>query len=177
MNTRLIAESISLRLVVPEDVELLKYFFESISESTRVIFPGFPFTDDHAEKLANEAVADPGVRRFILIEHNSHSTEEAKVLAMVWFWEWTKQVPWFGIMIADAYQNRGYGRKLLEFTIKDAREFKKGGILLTTHKTNIRAQKLYLQYDFQTIGEDSRGEHLMILNFLDENGLAAKQEG
>jgi ribosomal protein S18 acetylase RimI-like enzyme len=159
-----IEPNVSFRLITSEDVELLAYFFESLSDSTRKIY-GFSFTRELAEQWVNEGTGDPNMRRYMVFEQPSDRSADSVMLGTVWLWKWTKQVVWFGIMIADAYQNKGYGSKLIEIAVEDAKKSNKGGILLSTHKTNLRAQKLYQKHDFQIIGEDLRGEYLMLLNF------------
>jgi len=165
MISERIDEYVSLRLAGPEDESLVSRFFESLSETTKQVFPGFAFTREHAVQIAAEAVGNSDSRKYFLIKRAADSAEQPIMLGMVWFWDWTLQVPWLGIMIADAYQNAGYGKKMLGYAIEEARNHVKGGILLTTHKTNVRAQSIYERYKFQVIGEDPRNEILMILRF------------
>lgn len=93
-------------------------------------------------------------------------------MGLCWFWQWTLQVPWFGIMIADAYQGMGLGRSMTEFAIAEARDRGKGGILLTTAKTNVRSQTLYGRCGFETLGEATNGEYLLMINFPDRRATA-----
>jgi len=155
---------VSFRLVTSEDVERLVHFFETLSDATRKRF-GFSFNQEHAETWVKEGTSDPGMRRFLVFEHSPDSAADPVMLGTVWLWNWTKQVVWFGIIIADAFQSKGYGSKLIEIAIAEAKKSNKGGILLSTHKTNHRAQRLYQKHDFEIIGEDARGEYLMLLNF------------
>lgn len=166
MDSAAIDENVSIRLIgSPDDEGLVNRFFATVSEETRKILVGFEFTSEFAAKMYAESRKNADIRRYLVIMHPSGDGELPVMIGMVWFWEWTKKVPWFGIMLADAYQNYGYGKKMLEFAIAEAHNHDKGGILLTTDKTNVRAQKVYRRYGFQMIGDDPRGEYLMILNF------------
>jgi len=80
-------------------------------------------------------------------------------------WDYDKSVPWFSIIIADDMQGKGIGRRLLEYNIRMAQNDQKGGILLTTHITNIRAQSLYVHSGFERLGVHSTGEELYIKRF------------
>lgn len=152
-----------IRLMAPADVERMDRFYQSMSFKSRIIYPKYPFTREHAEQVVLENETDPTKRRYMVACGGENSDET--MIGMVWFWNWNKNVPWFGIMIADDYQNRGLGKALLAFAVDAALAEGKGGILLTTGKTNARALSLYRQFGFETIGEDPRGEYLMILNF------------
>ncbi|WP_158289382.1 GNAT family N-acetyltransferase [Paenibacillus flagellatus] len=152
-----------IRPMNPADAERMRRFYESMSGESRDIFPNYPFTREHAEQAAKESATDPDKRRYVAVD--GEYAPEGAMIGMVWFWGWSKRVPWLGIMIADDYQNRGLGKAMLAFAVDEARAAGKGGILLTTAKTNVRAQSLYGRFGFVTIGEDARGEYLMILNF------------
>ncbi|MFC5401414.1 GNAT family N-acetyltransferase [Cohnella soli] len=158
----------SFRLITSEDVDLLSGFFDTLSESTRKIY-GFPFTRQFAENWVQEGTNDPNMRRYLVFDNPAERGKEPVMLGTVWMWQWTMQVVWFGIIITDAYQNKGYGSTLIDIAVEDAKRSRKGGILLTTHKMNFRAQKLYQKHGFEIIGEDSRGEYLMLLNFSRQN--------
>jgi RimJ/RimL family protein N-acetyltransferase len=84
------------------------------------------------------------------------------MIGTVILWDWTKPVPWFGICSRDGWQGQGLGNRMMTCAVEYAKQHGKGGILLTTHKENLRAQALYKKYDFETIGVDGRGEWLMI---------------
>ncbi|MDI4647442.1 GNAT family N-acetyltransferase [Cohnella hashimotonis] len=154
----------AIRLVEQDDAELIFEYFGALSETTKSIFPGYPFTAEEASRLAREESNTSGIRRFIVIDW-SPATSSERMAATLWFWDWGCMVPWIGLMVADEYQGKGLGKAMLEHSIQEARSSGKGGILLTTHKENVRGQALYARYGFQTIGRDERGEYLMILRF------------
>lgn len=141
-------------------------FYQTVLEPTRAIFGNYSFTRETAEKIANESGNAASKQHYVAVVDCGKEREEM-IIGLLWFWGWKQKVPWFGIMIADAYQNLGLGKKMMEYAISEAQKYAKGGILLTTAKSNVRAQKLYKRYGFAVIGEDSHGEHLMLLNFAD----------
>jgi ribosomal protein S18 acetylase RimI-like enzyme len=156
----------NIRQMAHGDAAMLAAYFNSFSEATRAVFGGGPFDRVEAERLAREEVNNPSINRFVVTVLTKEGARE-QIIGMVWFWEWLRKVPWFGISITDAYQNKGLGKAMMEHAIKEATKCGKGGILLTTAKTNVRGQALYARYGFEIIGVDSRGEHLMILNYKD----------
>lgn len=156
--------SVIFRLVTSADEHGLSAFYERLSPETRAIFGTYPFTREQAAEIAMDNEKSLLKRHYVAVQLTAEGTEEM-IIGLLWFWPWIKRVPWFGIMISDEYQSRGLGKRMLQFSIEEAQFHGKGGILLTTAKSNVRAQSLYKLYGFETIGEEPRGEHLMILNF------------
>lgn len=160
-----------LRPVTPEDSERLYAFYESVRETTRAIFGRYRFTREHADEIARgHGDGGDSTRRYYVVAVREAGDAEETIIGLLWFWGWAKKVPWFGLMIADAHQNRGLGKTMMEFAIEETRRHGKSGILLTTAEHNVRAQALYKRYGFETIGKDRNGEWLMMLNYLDEAG-------
>ena len=83
----------------------------------------------------------------------------------VFLWDVDSSVVWFGIAVADAYQRRGLGWRLAQTAISWAKEHGKGGVLLTTHAANFKAQALYEKCGFRRIGTAFDGEWLYLLRF------------
>lgn len=81
---------------------------------------------------------DASKRYYVVAVRETEKAEET-IIGLFWFWGWSKKVPWFGVMIADAYQNRGLGKTMMEYTIAETRQHGKSGILLTTAEHNVRA--------------------------------------
>ena len=74
-------------------------------------------------------------------------------------------MPWLGIGVSEAYKGKGMGGKLMEYIIGYARERGMGGILLTTHMANIRAQALYRRFGYAYLGTHTNGDQLYLLTF------------
>jgi len=171
INPRL--EQIVIRRYTPQDTLMVYNYFQSLSEATKSIMIGFPFTMDEAIRETGEELEGQSTRRFLVSTPNSSANGEI-MIGMVWFWGWERKIPWFGICICDDFQEKGLGGIMMEFAIQEAKAFQKGGILLTTAKNNIRGQALYKRHGYTTLGDSSNppGEYIMILNFPDEAILA-----
>ncbi|MFC5470990.1 GNAT family N-acetyltransferase [Cohnella suwonensis] len=154
--------TIVIRPFTREDTAIVHRYFEHLSERTRAFFPGYPFTREEAERLTGDDVDQSDTRRFLA---SVQSPEEETMIGYVFYWDWDKKVPWFGISVRDDYQGIGLGKKMMDFSIAEAKRHHKGGILLTTRKDNASGQALYKRSGFEMIGDDPRGELLMILNF------------
>lgn len=157
---------VQIRPVGSQDAELLYAFYETILQQTRTIFGSYRFTMEHAQEIVRANENNSSERYFVAVVQSANGDEE-KIVGLFWFWNWISKVPWFGIMVTDAWQNRGVGRQMMSHAISDAKQQGKGGILLTTAKTNLKAQALYKRYQFEMMGEGTNGEYLMILNFPD----------
>lgn len=149
------------------DVERINRFYDMLLPQTRKIFGSYRFTRDHAEEIVQTNLNENDKRHYIVTLPGEEGSEDGTVIGLYWFWKWTKKVPWFGIMIADLYQGQGLGRQMMAHAIAEAKSCDKGGILLTTAKTNLNAQSLYKRFRFETIGEGTNKEILMILNLPD----------
>ena len=156
-----------IRPITEHDSELMIAFFSSFSEETRRFFTPHEIDPEGLRRLARGIPSNPTARRFMaaVVEGGK------EVMAgYVFFWEWNKMVPWLGIGVSDRFQGRGLGNQMMEFAIRLAKEHHKGGILLTTWKDNLRAQRLYQKFGFEIIGQEKNLiEYLMILNFPDPN--------
>ncbi len=64
----------------------------------------------------------------------------------------TRAFPFFGIAVHDAYKGRRIGEKMIEHIKLYARAHGKGGLFLTVHPANVRAQALYERVGFKADG-------------------------
>jgi len=64
---------------------------------------------------------------------------------------------------APQRQEESFGEKLIQTAEAWCRENGKGGILLTTHMANIRAQVLYERCGFERLGVHSESNELLYL--------------
>ena len=79
------------------------------------------------------------------------------------FLDWNTSIPALGIAVRDELQGKHLGRELVAFAQKTAREAGKGGIQLTTHVANLRAQVLYENMGFSCMGVCKNGTELFYL--------------
>lgn len=91
--------------------------------------------------------------------------ETGRMVGYVFLWDVSRGVPWLGLAVADAYQGRRLGGRLLAHAHDYARVHSKGGILLTTHVANLRAQSLYERVGYERLGMHSSGEVLYVYRF------------
>jgi len=155
---------LQIRPFTNRDAALLFDFFQSLSDKTRSAFRPHPFTREYAEVLTGEDLKNAETIRFLA------STEEngqEKMIGYFFFWDWHMSVPYFGIAVADQYQERKIGGKIMAFANDYARQNGKGGILLTTDKSNLRGQALYKRNGFEIIGDGPSAvpEYLLVKRF------------
>ncbi|NLZ69966.1 MAG: GNAT family N-acetyltransferase [Clostridiaceae bacterium] len=159
-------QKFTVRPIRADDADRIYDYFQSFSERTKHFFMPHAIDRAFAEKLANEDRLDPNTNRFVAV---TCSGNREIVVGYVFFWNWTKRVPWLGIGVRDGFQSRGLGSLMMRYAVDTALAYKKGGILLTTLQDNIRAQGLYRKFGYEIIGRDMRDEFLLILNFPDKN--------
>ncbi len=154
-----------IRPITGQDEDLFVAFYQSLSDQTQSFFHPHTTDPESLRSLVRGIPASPQARRFMAVVQE----DGKEVMAgYVFFWDWHKMVPWFGIATGDRFQGMGLGNQMMGFAIDLAKEAHKGGILLTTMKDKTRAQALYRKFGFELLGEEKeRIEYLMILNFID----------
>lgn len=152
------------RLLTASDTDLLDQYFQALTMETKAIFSNRGFAREDAERLTGEDMQDPATRRYIA---SIFARNREIMVAYAFFRCWNKKIPWFGISVRDDYQGKGLGKRIMAFIIHEAREHGKGGILLTTARTNVRAQALYERCGFEVLGEELNEykELVLMLNF------------
>ncbi len=162
MNNKTILDA-TIRPLNENDTPMIFAFFNSFSDQTRQFFTPHAIDLPGLTRLIQNIPNDPTGARFCatVIEDG-----EEIMAGYVFFWDWHTQVPWFGIGATDRYQGMNLGNKMMEFAVDFAKRHGKGGILLTTNKSNVRAQALYKKFGYEMIGVDNQmDEYLMILRF------------
>jgi ribosomal protein S18 acetylase RimI-like enzyme len=157
----------TIRPIAPSDGDLMIDFFNSFSDQTRYFFTPHASDPDSLRSLVSDIPNNPNAVRYM-----ATVIEDGKevMAGYVFFWEWDKMIPWFGIGASDRFHGMNLGNQMMEFAVQLARQHKKGGILLTTKKDNFRAQSLYKKFGFIILGEETHlVEYLMIRNFDDPN--------
>jgi ribosomal protein S18 acetylase RimI-like enzyme len=159
------APDLIIRQMTPADGDLFVEFYAALSAESLFFFTPH---DPHPVKL-RELVAgiafELNVRRFAATTLGDDGEEMA---GYVFLWDLDTNIPWLGICVRDSYKGTGLGTRLMRYAEKFCRQYGKGGILLTTHQENAKAQGLYHKVGYETLGTDSRGEFLMILRLKDE---------
>ena len=100
---------------------------------------------------------------FASIEKNEDGTEV--MTGLVFLFEFNTLVPVVGICLREGCRGKHLGRTLLQHVEDHAKSKNCGGLMLTTHSANIRAQRAYENFGFVYHGIFPTGEYLYIKAF------------
>jgi ribosomal protein S18 acetylase RimI-like enzyme len=154
-----------IRQMTPADGDLLVEFYSALSAESLFFFTPHDPDPEKLRELVAGIANEVNVRRFAALCPRADGEEMA---GYVFLWDLDTHVPWLGVCVRDSYKGRGVGTRLMRHAEDFCREHGKGGILLTTHQSNTKAQGLYRKVGYETLGLDSRAEILMILRLKDE---------
>ncbi len=153
-------DTLLIREAVEEDRVPFQRFFDGMGEESRSFFNATGYNSRLVESFLNGGkegykfwVATPGGER------------GAEIAGYVFLWDLNTGVPWFGIAVSDSWRGHHLGRRLLNTAADYCKMNGYGGILLSTAKTNLRAQALYERGGFRRIGTVQNGELLYLLRF------------
>lgn len=127
-------ENIKLRPLGAEDIPLVKGFFDAMGGESRSVFN----RRDYNRKGALKYCTNPDENRRYWI-----ALLNGEMVGYVFFLDWNTSIPELGVAVRDDLQGRHLGRQLVSFAIEQVKAAGKGGIQLTTHTANLRAQALY----------------------------------
>lgn len=150
----------SVRLLDAADAPLLEEFFAALGPESRALFN----RRDYNKRGVLRACTRPDpTREYYLAE------TDGQLVGYVFFLDADTGVPELGVCVRDDHQGRGIGRALCEFALATAKERGKGGVMLTTHVANLRAQTLYESLGFVCLGATKNGTELFyLLRFREE---------
>ena len=140
-------EDFEIREIEPSDEGLINGFFDEMSGEVRSLFN----RNDHNRQGVLKQLKRPLSSRKYWI-----ALDGEKMLGYVFLLDTDTGVPTMGIALAEDCRGRGLGKTLTRFVIDKAREMGKGGIQVTTHVANIRAQALYEAMGFRLMGISAR---------------------
>lgn len=150
--------SLNIRELRKDDLEAMKAFFGQMSAKTNALFN--PHNVNYRELMKffedREVVEDH--KRWI-------SMENGKVLGYVFLWHVATGVPELGIVLAENAQGKHLSKAFMDVAVEWCRENGKGGIMLTTHIANVKAQLLYEKYGFEKMGPANWTEILYLYRF------------
>jgi GNAT superfamily N-acetyltransferase len=147
---------IVIRRFAPDDRQMVLDFFRQMSGETRALFNRNDWNLRTAMSFFDGPEED---KIFFLAEDNK------VMVGYTFLWDTNRSVPWLGIAVHEAYKGKGLGRRLIQNDIDWASQNGKGGILLSTHAANFRAQALYERMGFIHIGIYQSNELLYIFRF------------
>lgn len=162
------AESVTLRPLEPGDVDDLADFLSGLSDETKRLSTFEGYDKSAAQKLC-DSINKYDKLRFVVVPTNSNS-----IVGLIEFsfglpnsdierfhklgYELNLDTDCrFGPTLADSYQNKKLGSKLMPLVIEIAKRFNKKRIILWggVLKDNERAIKFYEKFGFKAVGEFS----------------------
>lgn len=150
-------EGVEIRLFEKTDEALVEEFYRQMGTETRAFFNPSGYNYNRSMRFFREE-PQKGILHWMAVS-------EGKMAGYIFLWDVRDGVVWMGIAVAEAFKGRKLGEKLIRHAQDWCREHNKGGIMLTTHPANIRAQLLYRKCGFQFMGvSDNRGEYLYLYN-------------
>lgn len=143
------------------DEGLVNLFFDSMGGESRAMFNRRDYNRRRALKYCRKP---DHTRKYFGVYQDS------ELIGLVFFLDFNTAVPELGLAISDKLTGRGLGYEIAGFAIEKAREYGAGGIFLTTHVANVRAQALYEKLGFKLIGPCKDGtEFAYLLKFSRDN--------
>lgn len=154
---------VMIRKLKLTDGERFYRFMCNLSPYSRSMFHPHPFNRQSAERTALEAESQNGFRLVALYG------DEIIAYACWVHRLFRSHFPIVSIAVADAFQNQGLGRRLMELLIEIAKKKEKFGLELDVYKENANAIHLYESLGFRKIGETSdKRQYIMRLEFEDK---------
>ena len=140
-------ENLTIREIEALDEERINGFFDAMSGEVRSLFN----RNDHNRQGVLKQLKRPLDSRKYWI-----ALDGDRMLGYVFLLDIDTGVPTMGIALAEDCRGRGLGKLLTRFVLDKAREMGKGGIQVTTHIANVRAQALYEAMGFRLMGISAR---------------------
>ena len=88
-----------------------------------------------------------------------------EIVGLAFIWDIGSRIPWFGVAVRDGWQGKHIGSGMVRSVCDICRKEGRGGILLRTAETNLRARALYERCGFERIGLHPSGELLYLKRF------------
>jgi len=130
------------------DAEALLRFYQGLSpETVRFYEPYSNMSLETMEDVVRQAVSGRDFARVLV-------ASSGDIVGHAFLGNIGAAEPSLGIGIAEPWQNRGYGRRLLAQALAEA-DARPGvqAVILTVNKQNLRARKMYQEFGFVVCGE------------------------
>ena len=153
-------KNVILRQVREGDEDMINSFFDLMGGETRALFN----RRDYNRRGVLKYIARPDTtRRYWVAMHGE------EMIGYVFFLDFNTSIPALGLAVRDDLRGMKLGGLLVDFAKEKVIESGKGGIQLTTHLANIRAQALYEEKGFVCMGITKNGTELSyLLRFIDK---------
>ena len=149
-----ISNRLTFREVTSEDEAAIGAFFDAMGGESRALFNRREYNRNGVLKHCRRP--DP-TRRYWIAEL------DGRMAGYVFFLSFDTSIPELGLALRDDLRGQHLGRELVAFAQNEAKTCGKGGILLTTHVANVRAQALYEAMGFVCMGQCKSGTELFYL--------------
>jgi RimJ/RimL family protein N-acetyltransferase len=137
-----------IRPLLAGDAEGLLRFYQGLSEQTVHFYE--PYSEQSKQRMdevVRRAVSGEDVARVLV-------TASGEIVGHAFLSDVNKPEPSFGIGLADAWQGRGYGSRLMAAVVAEAdARAHVDAVVLTVNKQNVRALKMYRMFGFDVCGE------------------------
>ena len=144
-----------IRLLQKDDLERFSAFFEQMGPDSKLFFNRHDGNRSWGMRFFS-GTETQDILRWVAVDDD-------KIVGYVFLWDIHTAIPWLGIAVAESMRGKHFGEKLIGHAKDWAIEHGKGGILLTTHLANLRAQTLYERCGFQRMGIDNGNLELLYL--------------
>ena len=146
--------SLVIREINADDTDKIAAFFDKMGAESRSVFNR---RDYNRRGVLKFIVKPDGTRRYYAAER------DGEIAAYFFFLDYDSSIPELGIAVRDDLAGRGIGTHLISLAKDMAKSEGKGGIQLTTHVANLRAQTLYESAGFVCKGVCKNGTELFYL--------------
>ena len=153
VNRKLI-DSLTVRAATAEDEKIINDFFDRMGAESRSVFNR---RDYNRRGILKSLSKEDKTREYFL------AILDGEVAGYFFFMDWHFMIPEMGIAVRDDLSGQGVGTHLVSLAKKMALDAGKGGIQLTTHVANLRAQTLYESAGFICKGVCKNGTELFYL--------------
>lgn len=147
-----------IRLFQQDDKDRVQSFFNRMGGESRSFFNRGHGNENWAMEYFSGQERNPNILRWMM-------TDGSKMLGYVFLWDTNTSIPWLGIAVAEEEKGKGLGKQLMRHALDWAKKNGKGGVLLTTHVSNLRGQGLYEGQGFERMGMHTSGEVLYLHRF------------
>ena len=160
MNTETMIENIKIRPLVPTDRERVYAFFRALGEEGGRFFNLNEYNERHTY-----AFLDGERQNHIYWAAVADTPAGEEIVGLGFLYKINTGIPWLGVGVAEKWQGKHLGGRLMAVAEGWAESAGAGGILLTTARENTRAQMLYKHRGYKNIGNYCNGEMLYLLAF------------
>lgn len=160
LNEAVDISSVTIRDLVPGDMEKILAFFDQMAGDTRAMFNrGNVNRVRVIEYLEGKRPNEKHFCATVVVDG------EEQIVGYTFLWETDKTIPWLGIAVHEKWKGFRLGRVLMGHLDAYVKAHGYGGLMLTTVPANIRAHTLYTNMGYEYLGSHSCGEYMYIKRY------------